>query len=68
MGLTGLGQQEAGRWLAEKKMKACTCPPEGAVQIAAGEELLFPCFTGSESKCSILVYVCIVYNTMQFQS
>lgn len=48
---TAGGREMAGR----EKMKACACPPEGAVQIAAGEELLFPCFTGSESKCSILV-------------
>ena len=61
---TAGGREMAGRG----KMKACACPPEGAAQIPAGEELLFPCFRGSKSKCSISVYVCIVYNTMQFQS
>lgn len=54
--------------VGREKMKACACSLEGATQISAEEELLFPCFTGSKSKCSILVYVCTVCNTMQFQS
>lgn len=41
-----------------EKMKARACPRERAAQISAGEELLFPYFTGSKSKCSYCI-VCL---------
>lgn len=56
MRLAGLGQQDIEKGIGRETVKACACPPEGAAQIAAGEELLLPCFTGSKSKCNVSLY------------